>query len=609
MARRKAPTLEVLEQTPEPVDPRDQAEIDRATLRAWWSDRHAALVAGELEGWLAEHPHPRGFKPDPRPGVVPVPGVRVIIPVPEPDDALWPSLGGEMCAFVEDLMVHGPGDVLGESIALEDEERYVVWRCYEVFPQAHNRAGRRRFKRVILSRRKGWAKTALAQWVAIAESHPHAPVRCRGWLPDGRPFGGAVRDPYIPMMAYTKDQVDGLAYAGVRAVLDHKRCALGGEYDTGVADTTLRGHPGKLEGVSTAPDSRDGARTTFDHRDETHRMRSPRHHEAVDTLDENLTKRLAADPWSLATTTMYGPNEGSVAEVDHEWAIDIQEGNVAPEDAALYFDHLQASEDWDLDDDAELRAAIEEAAGDAIGHIDVDAIIATRFRKPGVDLNRSRRYQLNQRRRYGNRWVQVTDVWPDLEHPRLVVPGARVVLALDGSYNRDSTALIGATVERVPHVFVVKVWERPLKQPGWRVPRLEVMHLVHVQMRRLEVVELAPDPPGWHTQVEELEQEYGEDVVVRFETKQTARFGPACSEFAQACQDGELSHDGSEVLDRHLTNAVPTERRGEVIIAKESPDSQDHIDGATGAVVAYARARWHWLHTPAPVAARVRWIA
>jgi phage terminase large subunit-like protein len=49
---------------------------------------------------------------------------------------------------------------------------------YEIYPQGHTQAGRRRFKRVGLSLAKGLAKTEFAAWIAACELHPDAPVRC-----------------------------------------------------------------------------------------------------------------------------------------------------------------------------------------------------------------------------------------------------------------------------------------------------------------------------------------------------------------------------------------------------------------------------------------------
>ena len=77
---------------------------------------------------------------------------------------------------------------------------------YELFPQDHPQAGRRRFKRCALSLRKGSAKSELAAWLAAVELHREGPVRCDGFDAYGRPVGAPVTDPYIPLVAYTEEQ-------------------------------------------------------------------------------------------------------------------------------------------------------------------------------------------------------------------------------------------------------------------------------------------------------------------------------------------------------------------------------------------------------------------
>lgn len=518
---------------------------------------------------------------------------RLIVPTAERRP--WPTLGFEVCDWIEANLVHGPGDVLGKPIVLSDEMRAIILRAYEVYPRGHEQAGRRRFKTVVVSRRKGWAKTELAELIAIAEMDPSAPVRCDGWRPEDSewvPVGKAVNDPYIPMVAYTEEQAEDLAYGGALAILTSPRCRLVDDYDCGLERIVHKRHPGKIAALASAPDARDGARTSFQHKDETHRWTTSRLRRASQTLDNNIPKRRGADPWTLETTTMFAPGERSVAEDAYRFA---QQVRLAPTASSrLYYDHLQASERHDLRDDAQLRAAIIEASGDAVAYADIPSIAAM-FRDPTKDEADLRRFWLNQPRRSSQKWTAVTTVWADhAESDHVVDDDTKVVLFFDGSYSRDSTALIGATVEERPHIFVVKVWEKPLQAGAqWRTPRNEVDDAVVEALARWRVVELAADPPGWHREIEDWETSYGE-VVVRFDTNQPARFGPACDSFEQAVCAGELSHDGSEVLARHLDNVVPVRRRGYLVITKASPGSADKIDAAVGAVGAHHRACWHY---------------
>lgn len=515
--------------------------------------------------------------------------------LPAMDAEPWPTLGLEVGRWIERNLVHGPGDVRGRPVRLTDEEWLFLFRAYEVFPHGHELEGRRRFKRCVYSRRKGVRKTELLAWLAIAEMDPEAPVRCRGWREEGGvwvPVGGPVVDPYIPLIATTEEQSEDLAYGAAKAILEN--CELGNRYAIGEERILHREEPGEMKAMAGAPSARDGARTTFQGFDETHLYVSDRLRKAHATMLQNVPKRHGADPWSLETSTMYAPAEESVAEASHLFALEILAGRV--EDPRLLFDHRQASEAHDLDTRKGLVAAIVEASGDAIDWADVDAIagqyLEAAAKRDELGKNRFRRFWLNQRRSLAGRAFPV-DLWATRAKKRTVAAGAEIVLALDGSYSRDSTALVGCTVEERPHVFVVGAWERPPGKPRWRTPRNEVLDLVDETMGDFAVVELAPDPPGWHREIEDLEAKYGA-VVVRFETNQPARMGPACDEFDQALRDGAFSHDGNQQLALHISHCAQARRGRWTLVTKEHPDSPLRIDLAVGAIIAFTRASWHW---------------
>lgn len=544
--------------------------------------------------------------------------------VPRLDEAaLFPSLGGFVCAFIEGHLVHGPGDVRGHPAELTVEFRRFVWRAYELYPPGHPHEGRRRIKRAALSRRKGYAKTELLAWLAITELDPDGPVRFAEWFKvndrkgksdeltrrvleagyqhgDVIPLGRPVRDPYIPLVATTEEQSDDLAFAAARDILE--LCPLGMNYDVGLERITHRSAPGVLKSLAAAPTAREGARTSFQGFDETHLFVSPRLKGAHQTMLRNMPKRFEADPWALEVTTMYEPGELSVAESTHSYALDVAEGRI--KDAALLFDHRQAALVHDLSRRRELIRAIEEASGDALDFADVPAI-ANEYLDPTKDRQAFRRYWLNQRVKGSSRWI-APEIVDELVHPRRRArAGAAVVLAFDGSYNRDSTALVLATIAERPHVELVAAWERPLSDAGWRVSRAAVLEKIDETLERYDVREFAPDPFGWHREIEELEERLGDTVVI-FPTNKPALMGPAATTFLEDAKDGLFSIDGTEVLRRHLGNCIGVTRAGYVVPTKSSTDSPDKIDGAIAAVVAYSRAKFHALHPPTR---RLPWTA
>ena len=201
--------------------------------------------------------------------------------VPEVDETPWPTLGQQVCDFLADRAVHGPGDLRGRRYTLDEDKQAFLYRAYEVYPRGHPRAGKRRFKRFGLSLRKGTAKTELAAAIAFAELHPEGPVRCGGWRRQGRswvPVGRPAVDPYIPMVAYAEGQAEDLAYATLYVM-----CSEGWDadlFDIGLERIIRLDDRGRADGkavaLASSPDARDGARTTFQHFDETHRFTLPR---------------------------------------------------------------------------------------------------------------------------------------------------------------------------------------------------------------------------------------------------------------------------------------------------------------------------------------------
>lgn len=188
-----------------------------------------------------------------------------VVCVPPLEEEPWPTLGPQVCAFIEQNLVFGPGDLRGAPAKLDADKRAMIYRAYEIFPEGHPQAARRRFNRVVLSLRKGLAKTELAAWIAGCELHPEGPVRCDGFR-EGQPIGRGVVDPYIPMVAYTEEQTEDLAYAALLVVLSEG--PLANDFDLGLQRIMRITGDGKAVALASSPDARDGARTTFQHFDE-----------------------------------------------------------------------------------------------------------------------------------------------------------------------------------------------------------------------------------------------------------------------------------------------------------------------------------------------------
>jgi hypothetical protein len=524
---------------------------------------------------------------------------------PPHDEEPWPTLGPDVCGFIEEEMCHGPGDLLGKPVTLNDEQRAWIYRMYEVAPPSLERrknrvivkepnpqSGKRRFQRCALSLRKGSSKTEFAAWIAIAELHPDGPVRCDGWRTVrgvSVPVPRGVTDPYIPMISYTEEQTEELAYGALRRILEE--CPIGRDFDIGLERVMRLRGDGKAEAVAASPNARDGARTTFEHADETHRFTLDKTKKGWSVMLANLAKRPLADPWALETTTAPAPGEGSVAEGTMEHARDLVTTGKAG--ARLFFFHRQASDKHDLTTDAGLKAALTEASGPYIAQwTDVDRI-ADLFRAPDADLAYLERVWLNRPVQASGKAFD-SEAWVALVRPDYVVPdGAVITLGFDGSRYDDATALVG-TECLTGYQWPLGIWERPLKAKEWEVPVADVDAAVSEAFARWTVVRMYCDPPKWESWVAKWAGQYPEKVVAEWWTNRRKPMAYAIKSWTGAIAAGEISHDGSKQLAAHVANAcrmdtllMDDEDKPLWIIRKERPDSSNKIDGAVTAILSW----------------------
>jgi phage terminase large subunit-like protein len=511
-----------------------------------------------------------------------------LLMVPNDGQELWPTLGPQVCNFIENYLVYGPGDLRGQPVRLDDEKRALIWRMYEVYPKGHPMAGRRRFKRVVICMPKGVGKTELAAWIAACELHPEAPVRTVGWTKSGEPIGGPVNDPYIPLVAYTEEQSDELAYGALKTILEES--PLRDDFDIGIERIMRRRGDGKAVSLSTSPSARDGARTTFMLSDETHWWTSPRLRQAHQTMLANLPKRKLADPWILEVTTAPEPGAGSIAEDAIEYARAIHSGKV--KDSHLLFYWRFADEEHDLETDKGIRAAIIEASGAAASWRDIDAIVSF-WQDPTTDRQYFRRVWLNQLVKGGQQAFNV-ERWRELATDKSPVKdGDLITIGFDGAQFHDATAIVATHVE-TGYQWLAGLWECPHGQDEWQVPVEEVDAVVSDLFERYDVWRMYVDPPYWQSWVAAWQGRYGEEKVIEWWTNRRKQMAYALENFATAIEEGRISHSGDEQLIRHIGNArrhdLPQrddEGRPLWLIRKERHDSPHKIDAAMAAVLSW----------------------
>lgn len=502
----------------------------------------------------------------------------MLMEIPLPDDIEYPTLGPQICDFIEERFVYGPGSLQGQPVTLDVDQRRVLYHLYEYWPRGFrlygtDLSGRRRFQRGGMSVRKGSSKTEMMAWITGCELHPESPVRFTSYSdqsPGGLAQGRPVNDPYIPLLAYTKDQVSELAYGALKSILEN--CPDADMFDVS-NDRALRfntaGRPdGKVVPIAGSPSGADGARTTFQGLDETHRLYTQLHRDAIETMLNNLPKRPMEDPWQFSATTAGEPGQGSYAEDEYHEARENFEGKKTS--TGFYFFHRQAPDNSKFETMEQRMEAIWEATGPGVREWTNFYAIAAQWDREGAD----RQYL---ERVWTNRWTQTASQAFDksafefLGSPRLrIKPGAFCTLGFDGAKFDDSTALV---LTDIPTGIqnVVGFWEKPAEYNGprdengrekrWQVPEAEVNAAFEEAMDKYEVWRVLADPPHWVETVGSWAAKWP-DEVREFWTKDPTRMYYAVRNYIGAIESGDLAHDGDPDFIRHIGNTGKRMTRG-----------------------------------------------
>ena len=254
----------------------------------------------------------------------------------------------------------------------------------------------------------------------------------------------------------------------------------------------------------------------------------------------------------------------------------------AGDDPSFYFREFAADTGCDIFDQGQWSKA-NPALGDFLTADGLMSVAKT-MREAAF-----RRYRLGQ-------WVGAQDswlpfgAWDAIAVHRDLEPGERVVLGFDGSASGDSTALVAVTLDQ--HVVPLNVWANP-GEPGWRVPRADVSAAVAEAFSRFDVVELAADPWGWRSELEDWGKRFGERRVVEFNTGYRQRMGPATDRVYAAVMERTLTHNGDPTLAEHVRNTVAQHTAVGAIVSKDKKNSPRKIDATVAMIAAFDRAAWH----------------
>ena len=521
-----------------------------------------------------------------------------------------PTLGPQVVQWQRDNLVHGPGDKLGQPYEPEAWMNAATYRIYEYDPVSLVRPVRR----VLVGVAKGNAKTEWAAAQALTQlAGPVVPTRVPGppcptcgvagvgepcRTKAGKPSKvwhmkrqadqvvGTMRlSPDVPIGAASREQAN-LCFGCAKEMV--KGGALAPFFNRHQYDLTFKDNRvGKMYRIAAEAGTQDGTLCTCFVADEVHEWigRTANVHTVV---TNSLAKR--AGGLEINITTAGDPQMSDLLLGMYEYGMKVQSGEVV--DPSFLFMWVEPKrKKVNLDSPKQLRQALRDA--NPSSWIDIERL-AHRWEVERMKETAFRRYHLNQWVVSGDPFIE-SDVWDGLASGQKVKKKSRIVMGFDGSYSRDSTALVGCTVDTdKPHVFGIGLWENPHppnSKPGkaWKVPRKEVDDAVDKAFRKWDIVEFVCDPARWTLYMDDWVERYGDDRVIEYPNS-PERMVPATSKFNDAVTTGLLTHDGSPMLARHVANAiVKTNPRGKMV-RKDHPDRK--IDALVAALMAHDRATW-----------------
>ncbi|WP_030670667.1 terminase [Streptomyces rimosus] len=518
-----------------------------------------------------------------------------------------PTLGYAVLDWILEMLA-APDRPEYEPFVPTREQAEFILRFYELHPGT----GKRRIRRGVLSRPRGWGKSPLLAAIACAEAL--GPVVPDGWDASGEPVGTGwdrIRTPLVQVAAVSEDQTQN-TWAPLLEML-----RLGPVIDEypGLEplDTFVNLPRGKIDQVTSSATSRKGNKALFAVLDQTEEW-----------TPSNGGKRLAqvmrSNAAKIGGTTLESPNAyipgmGSVAEETAAFAKAIAEGRTRED--GLLWDHREAPPETDPTDRESLVAGLRYAYGDSSDHeggcvlhsppcppgwSPIERLVGD-FWDTSNDPQVMRSDFLNQITHASDSWLSQPEWAGCSDAARVVADGDTVVLGFDGSRARargvtDATALVGCRVSD-GHLFLLGCWEQPEGPAGqdWRVPVLEVLASVEEAFSRFRVVGMYADPAKWEGHVADWEARWGAGLKVKSTRDHPVEWWMtggrsnlivrALEKFHSAVLDKELTHDGSSTLARHVLNARRRKGRSGIQIMKEHPDSARKIDAAIASVLAW----------------------
>jgi len=498
----------------------------------------------------------------------------------------FPTLGYSVGEWIESHCVVPDGYRMGEPFLLTDEMWLFLLHYYRLYPHARPWPSPDALQHVggQLRRVQKWGKDPFGGSIVLAEAL--GPTRFDGWNASGEPVGAPYPTPLIVCLGTSEDQTDNTWRPLLSMIRRGPLINLSG-MDAGQTRVDLPGG-GRIEPVTTSAKARLGAPLTFLTITESHLFTLQGGYRRVcGAVKRNVA---GMDGRWLELTNGWDPVEGSEAQVTAESG-----------DERIHVDTIEPHRVEDLSDTeavyAELLRQYADSAREKGGWVNVRGRILHEVQS-GTHLEADRRRFFLNEIVVGESIFVDPVRWDFMARPgQFLQPGQQIALGFDGSKFNDATALVAVRLSD-GRLFDLGIWERPLDAGrDWRVPSLDVDRRLRDVFEAYAVTYLYADPWRWQDYLDAWSQAFP-GKIVEFSTNVEQRMDKAISRFVTAFTAGEITHDGTAVLTRHLRNAVLVKgnrkkpRPGEETISShyvrlaKRGDGQ-LIDAAVAAVLAY----------------------
>lgn len=497
----------------------------------------------------------------------------------------FPSLGWQVIDFLEAGVKVPAGPLYGQQIELTPDQVQFFVRLYALTTE-----GRWVYRRACRMGPKGKGKSPEGAMFCFAEFA--GPVQFDGWDAKGEPVGKPRDYPWVQVAACSEEQDHNL-YGPLREMVAESPYLDELSIDLGKTRIEFKNRPGKLEPVSASAGAREGQPITAAALEETGlwfpskggpKLAAVLRRNAGKTNGRTVefTNPPALGERSVAEDTLTAANK-SERGLLLDWAQGVHVDNhKRPDNRAAVL--------------ASLAQAYDDGAGSPVAWIDIERQY-DELLDADTTLADGARFYFSLARKAENRAFDPV-AFDALASPR--VPTGPCVLMFDGARTRDCAVLtawnLGDEDGTPPFHFHVASWERPPKADAdYEHPVGEIRAAVRGFITDHDCVVFAYDSSfheldsmydEWRDAYGDLDPAKGTGLMVAYPTASGQRMERALKRIQEDMRLGVFTHDGDEVVTRHVHNAVAAKNRGGWLMLEKETDSLK-IDAAVTMTFGY----------------------